>query len=201
MKMPDSVKTSKLRAIKNELLEASNSPLFQYRQSNNYFPVIGEGDHGAQIMFIGEAPGKNEALSGRPFCGAAGKVLDELLLSINLRRDQVYITNIVKDRPPDNRDPKPEEIAYYAPYLNRQIEIISPRVIATLGRFSMQYILENFNLPERFKSISHLHGQKIFCAPPSKMIIIPLFHPAAAIYNRSLRGTLESDFQVLKEYI
>ena len=199
--MPNSTKYSKLKAIKDELLSANDSPLYQYRQDNHYLPVIGEGSHDAKIMFIGEAPGKNEALSGRPFCGAAGKILDELLNSINLGREQVYITNIVKDRPPNNRDPLPDEIAYYAPYLDRQIDIISPAVIATLGRFSMVYILERFTTTENIGPIGQLHGQKILPNKPMIAIIIPLFHPAAPIYNQSLKGTLLSDFQLLKEYI
>ena len=199
--MPNSTKYSKLKAIKDELLSANDSPLYQYRQDNHYLPVIGEGSHDAKIMFIGEAPGKNEALSGRPFCGAAGKILDELLNSINLGREQVYITNIVKDRPPNNRDPLPDEIAYYAPYLDRQIDIISPAVIATLGRFSMVYILERFTTTENIGPIGQLHGQKILPNKPMIAIIIPLFHPAATIYNQSLKGTLLSDFQLLKEYI
>ena len=101
--MPD--RTEELRKIKDEIINAKNSPLYGYRIKNKYFPVIGEGSHNAKIMFIGEAPGKNEAETGRPFCGAAGHVLDELLESIGLNRKEVYITNILKDRPPENRDP------------------------------------------------------------------------------------------------
>jgi DNA polymerase len=130
-----------LRQIRDEVLALETSPLYAYRRENKYFPVIGEGSHEAKIMFVGEAPGKREAETGRPFCGSAGRILDELLASINLPRSEVYITNIVKDRPPDNRDPEPEEIALYAPFLDRQIEIIEPAVIATLGRFAMQYLL------------------------------------------------------------
>lgn len=198
--MPDSSKL-RLKAIEKELLVAKDSPLYQYRQDNYYLPVIGEGNYNAKIMFIGEAPGKNEALSGRPFCGASGRILDELLSSINLGRDQVYITNIVKDRPPANRDPLPDEIAYYAPYLDRQINIIAPTIIATLGRFSMTYVLERFALPKDLNSIGQLHGQKIPASKLIKVTIIPLFHPAAAIYNQSLKGILFSDFQLLKDYI
>src|SRR5258708_36791933 len=106
-------KREQMRAIKDEILTLTESPLYAYRSENNYFPVIGEGSHNASIMFVGEAPGKNEAKTGRPFCGAAGKILDELLAGVNIPRADVYITNIVKDRPPQNRDPLPEEIAAY----------------------------------------------------------------------------------------
>src|SRR3989344_3034494 len=123
-----------LSKIKEEIVNLNKSPLYKIRIKNKVFPVIGEGSHHAKIIFIGEAPGRNEAATGRPFCGAAGKVLDELLASVNIERKDVYITNIVKDRPPFNRDPLPEEIKVYGPFLDRQIEIIQPEVIATLGR-------------------------------------------------------------------
>jgi len=135
-------KVALMKKIKDEILELTASPLYAERVANGVFPVIGEGSHDADIMFVGEAPGKNEAKTGRPFCGASGKMLDDLLLGANLKREEVYITNIVKDRPTQNRDPSPEEIAIYAPYLDRQIDIIEPKVIATLGRYAMNYILE-----------------------------------------------------------
>lgn len=193
-------KDKKLKEIKDELIEAKDAPLYGYRTQNKYVPVIGQGNHDAAIMFIGEAPGKNEALTGRPFCGAAGKILDELLASVNINRDDVYITNIVKDRPPENRDPFPDEIEYYSPYLDRQINIIQPKVIATLGRFSMVYIMNKLGLSEKTEPISLAHG-KHFTATTSygKVDIVPLYHPAASIYNRELRETLKQDFQVLKK--
>lgn len=194
-------KTEQLKQIKDEVLGLVGSPLYAYRLENKYLPVIGEGSHEAKIMFIGEAPGKNEALTGRPFCGQAGKILDELLVSIKLRREEVYITNIVKDRPPENRDPSPEEIKIYAPFLERQIKILEPVVIATLGRFSMKYVLELFNRPEQLEPISKLHGQKILAQSIyGTVFILPLFHPAATIYNRPLKETLVEDFKVLKEF-
>jgi DNA polymerase len=151
-------------------------------------------------MFVGEAPGRNEAKTGRPFVGAAGKILDELLASVGIPREDVYITNIVKDRPPFNRDPEPEEIEAYGPFLDRQIEIIQPRVIATLGRFSMGYIMNKVNLAGQLKTISALHG-KSFEGSTSygSVTVIPLYHPAAAIYNQSLKDTLREDFKVLKQ--
>src|SRR5665213_20886 len=128
-----------LKKIRDEVLSLKESPLYEYRTSNQYLPVIGEGSHDAQIMFVGEAPGKNEAKTGRPFAGAAGKILNELLESVGIAREDVYITNIVKDRPQENRDPTPKEIELYGPFLDRQIEIIQPKIIATLGRHSMSY--------------------------------------------------------------
>ncbi len=195
-------RTEQLRKIKDEIVDAKNSPLYNFRIKNKFLPVIGEGNHYAKIMFIGEAPGKNEALTGRPFCGVAGHILDELLKSISLDRKEVYVTNIVKDRPPFNRDPLPEEIEYYAPFLDRQIEIIKPEVLATLGRFSMAYIMKKFGLESELKSISVIHG-KIFNAETSygKIRIIPLYHPAVAIYNSNTKETLKKDFTALKEFL
>lgn len=191
-------KTDELRKIKDELIALKESPLFAYRTENNYFPVIGEGSHDAKIMFIGEAPGEKEAKTGRPFVGAAGQVLEGLLKGVGIDRKDVYITNIVKDRPPGNRDPFPDEIALYAPFLDRQIKILKPKVIATLGRFSMQWVMNRYGLEWELAPISVLHG-KVFETEieGEKMKVIPLFHPAAAIYNRELLKTLETDFQVL----
>ncbi|KKW15710.1 MAG: hypothetical protein UY54_C0005G0009 [Parcubacteria group bacterium GW2011_GWA2_50_10b] len=183
-----------LKKIKEEVLNLSVSPLYAERVKNKYFPVIGEGSHSAAIMFVGEAPGENEAKTGRPFCGRAGKLLDSLLDSAGIKREDVYITNIVKDRPPKNRDPLPDEIAIYAPFLDRQIELIKPKVIATLGRFSMQYVMNRYGLEFELDSISKLHGQ-IFSA--DKFKVVPLYHPAAAIYNQQLLSTLKEDFKVL----
>lgn len=192
-------RTEQLCKIKDEILALKNSPLCQERIKNKVFPVIGEGSHHAKIVFIGEAPGKNEALTGRPFVGAAGKFLNELLALVGIKREDVYITNIVKDRPPFNRDPLPEEIAIYGPFLDRQIGIIQPQSIATLGRFSMDYIMRKFGLYDYIDSISRLHG-KIFDAKASygNIKIMPLYHPAAAIYNNSLKETLKKDFLILK---
>ena len=196
-------RTEQLKAIRDELLALKSSPLYEYRQSNGYFPVAGQGNHYSRIMFIGEAPGKNEAATGRPFCGVAGKLLDQLLDSISIKREEVYITNILKDRPPDNRDPLPEEIQIYAPFLDRQIRIINPQVIATLGRFSMEYIMKKFGLASQLKPISQIHGQ-VFKPNPllgeKPVTIIPLYHPAAAIYNQQLKDSLFKDFEILKPF-
>lgn len=195
-------RTDLLRAIRDEVVNLRQSPLYQYRIDNGYFPVIGQGSHYADIMFIGEAPGKNEAETGLPFCGASGRVLDEWLESIQLRRQDVYVTNIVKDRPPKNRDPQRAEIDLYAPFLERQIAIIQPQVIATLGRFSMEFIFRHFGILQAGLRISRAHG-KVFKARAAygEASLVPLFHPAAALYNASQRATLEADFQVLKQFI
>jgi len=191
-----------LKKIKDELFESRLSPLYQHRVENKYFPVVGQGNHYASIVFIGEAPGKNEALTGRPFCGAAGKILDNLLESVGIKREDVYITNIVKDRPPENRDPLPEEIEFYAPFLDQQIHIIQPKVIATLGRFSMEYIMKKFGLVSELKSISQIHGHifKTNSLSGNSITIIPLYHPAAAIYNQHLKTVLVEDFKSLINY-
>ena len=195
-------KTEELRKIRDKVWSFKESPLYNYRKKNKYYPVIGEGSHNAHIIFIGEAPGRNEAETGHPFCGAAGRILDELLESIGINRRDVYVTNIVKDRPPDNRDPFPEEIRLYAPFLEEQIDIIKPKVIATLGRFSMKFILEKFNLPEQLQSISNLHGRVLNAeAKFGSIKIIPLYHPAVAIYNAKTKETLKKDFEALRSFI
>ncbi|MEK7194879.1 MAG: uracil-DNA glycosylase [Patescibacteria group bacterium] len=194
-------RTELLKQIKDEVLQLTSSPLYEERTKNNVFPVIGEGSHYAKIMFIGEAPGRNEAATGRPFVGAAGKILDELLNNAGIERKSIYITNIVKDRPPFNRDPLPEEIKSYAPFLKRQIDIIQPEVVVTLGRYAMNYIMESFGLSSLLKPISQMRGQ-IFEAKASygPIKIIPLYHPAVAVYNRAMKESLQSDFGVLKPF-
>lgn len=195
-------RTAQLEELAIAIQELAESPLYEYRQKNGYHPVPGEGDPHARIMFIGEAPGENEAKAGRPFVGAAGRILNELLVSIGLQRKDVYITNIVKDRPPKNRDPKPDEIALYKPFLIKQIEIIQPRVIATLGRFSMDFVLEQFKIPESGQKISALHGRVLKTqAAYGEVAVVPLFHPAVTLYNQNQKETLKEDFTVLKQFL
>lgn len=195
-------KQANMQKVFEELTNLKQSPLYDERVRNGYVPVIGSGSLDAQVMFVGEAPGKNEAVSGTPFCGASGKVLDQLLAHVGMRRDDVYITNIVKDRPSDNRDPKPDEIALYAPFLIRQIEIIQPSVIATLGRFSMEFVMRHYGLGEEVESISSLHG-KVFNVQTDygELLIIPLFHPAVAVYGRTRMGELMKDMEALKKIL
>ncbi|MEK7117325.1 MAG: uracil-DNA glycosylase [Patescibacteria group bacterium] len=188
-----------MRKIKNEVVNLKASPLYEFRVQNKNLPVIGEGSHFAKIMFIGEAPGRNEAATGSPFCGRAGQVLDELLESVGIPRAEVYVTNIVKDRPPENRDPLPSEIEIYGPFLDRQIEIIEPKVIATLGRYSMNYIMNKLGLEFELEPISKIHG-KVFDTTVSygPIKIVPLYHPAVAIYNSHTLDMLKKDFEILK---
>lgn len=189
-----------LRKIRDEVVALKNSPLYQFRIENKNLPVIGEGDHFAKIMFVGEAPGRNEAKTGRPFCGRAGDILNELLASVDIKREDVYVTNIVKDRPPQNRDPLPSEIEIYGPFLDRQIEIIQPKIIATLGRYSMNYIMPKLGLSLELEPISKAHG-KVYDAETGygKIKVVPLYHPAVAVYNSHTKDILKKDFEVLKD--
>ena len=191
-------KTEQMRKIEEEVLNLKKSPLYTERIKNKVLPVIGEGSYDAKIIFVGEAPGKNEAKTGKPFCGASGRVLDELLESIKLDRKDVYVTNIVKDRPTDNRDPSKEEIEIYGPFLDRQIEIIQPKAIATLGRYSAEYIMKKFDLEEKIETIGKMHG--IVFKTKTGIKIIPLLHPAVALYNSFSRDDLKKDFEVLKKF-
>lgn len=179
-------KQEKLDALKKEIEENKTLPLFG--EANL---VFGEGDANAHVMFIGEAPGFHENEQRRPFVGQAGKLLDNLLKSISWPRNSVYITNIVKRRPPNNRDPLPDEIEAYKPYLARQIEIIQPNLIATLGRFSMNYFLPD-------AKISRDHGKLMRGASHS---IYPLYHPAAALRSTTVLLELEEDFKKLPEIL
>lgn len=157
--------------------------------------VMGDGHPNAELVFIGEAPGKNEDLQGKPFVGAAGKFLAEMLAAINLQREQVYITNIVKYRPPNNRDPLPEEKKAFWPYLVRELATIQPKIVATLGRHSMEYFLPG-------KRITTIHGDpKRITFGQQKLVVLPLYHPAAALYNGSLRQTLIEDFKSIPQII
>jgi DNA polymerase len=153
--------------------------------------VFGEGNPNANVIFIGEAPGKNEDLTGRPFIGAAGRVLDELLDSIGLQRSDIYITSILKYRPPNNRDPKPEEKAEFWPYLSAQLEVIEPQLIVTLGRHSTNCFLPDVQ-------ISKVHGQPLQW---EQYKVLPLYHPAAALYNGNMRATLIDDFAEIARII
>jgi DNA polymerase len=154
--------------------------------------VFGTGNPSADVVFIGEAPGKNEDLKGEPFVGAAGKFLDEMLASVNLERKDIYITNIVKYRPPNNRDPLPEEKAAFLPFLYAQLAAINPKVLVTLGRHSTNCFLPDLQIskihgqPKRIKV--KVHGKEL------SWIILPLYHPAAALYNGSMREVLLEDF-------
>ncbi|MFB6224949.1 MAG: uracil-DNA glycosylase, partial [Candidatus Paceibacteria bacterium] len=177
-------------------IHLTNSPLYQYRVDNGYYPVIGQGNHEADIMAIGEAPGQQEAKTGVPFCGAAGKLLDEVLAETSLSRENMYITNLIKDRPPSNRDPSQEEITIYAPFLDRQIEIIAPQVIVGLGRFATEYLMKRYGDPQAITGITRMRGHTYsLTIGERRLYLIPIFHPAAAIYDSSKRSTLVEDIQ------
>jgi uracil-DNA glycosylase family 4 len=174
-------KQQKLEQIKADILAQNICPDLAKSAKNL---VMGDGNADANIVFIGEAPGKNEDEQGLPFVGAAGKFLNEMLATIGLDRSDIYITNIVKYRPPNNRDPLPDEKAAFLPFLRAQLDIIQPKLIVTLGRHSMDSLLPGLQ-------ISKAHGQ------PKRyngLVYMPLFHPAAALYNGGLRQTLIDDF-------
>ena len=153
--------------------------------------VPGEGNSTARIMLIGEGPGYHEDQQGRPFVGNSGKFLGELLSRAGLNREDVFITNVVKCRPPGNRDPLPDEIAACSAYLDAQIELIDPDIVVTLGRFSMQRWFRN-------ERISKIHGEP---RPDGKRLIVPMYHPAAALHQAALRGTIEDDFAKLPKIL
>jgi DNA polymerase len=176
-----------LKQIAQEVAVCVKCPLHHSRK----LAVPGEGPANAEIMFIGEGPGFHENEQGRPFVGAAGKYLDELLAKINLKRSQVFIANVVKCRPPGNRDPMPEELEACRAYLDRQIQAINPKVIVTLGRFSMANFLPN-------AKISSVHGQAM---KVRGRLVIAMYHPAAALHQGSLKPVVEQDFARLPELI
>lgn len=179
-------------------LRAAPCPLARYATQ----PVAGEGNPDARLFFIGEAPGKQEDLTGRPFVGAAGKILNTLLASIGLRREDVFITSIEKFRPPDNRDPKPKEILACFPYLEQQIDIVDPEFLIPLGRHALRRILEweqGTPLAEDVL-LDAYHGKKIRSVRTQR-IYFPLYHPAAALYNRKLLTVLQHDFRTLQSIL
>ncbi|MBI5671601.1 MAG: TIR domain-containing protein [Chloroflexi bacterium] len=194
-------KEAALKAVRDDLVGATSSPLYTYRIENRHFPVLGEGNPDANILFIGEAPGKNEAATGRPFIGPSGDVLAEMLRGIGLKRDDVYVTNVLLDFP-GKRDPLPEELAFYAPFVDRIIDIIQPAVIATLGGFAMSYMLKKLDLPEKRGKISQLHGKLIKTRLPyGEIHVVPLYHPAVVLYSASQKETLRQDFEKLKLFL
>ena len=166
--------------------------------------VIGKGNPNADILFVGEAPGKNEDEQGLPFVGKAGKNLDDLLQKVGLSLNEVYIANILKCRPPENRAPLPEEIKAHTPWLLKQIEEIKPKVICSLGNYATKFFLAECNVDEMNKQpgITQLHGKiRFITLNNSKIKLIPLFHPAAIIYNQSLKEVWEKDILLVKSEI
>lgn len=176
-----------LRQIAEDIHNCRRCPL-SYSRKN---AVPGEGPANAEIMFIGEGPGFYENEQGRPFVGQAGKYLDELLQKIGLKRGEVYITNVVKCRPPANREPQEEELGACRDYLERQIQVIQPRIIITLGRFSMGRYFKD-------AKISLVHGNAVWVRG---QMIIPMYHPAAGLHQPALKASIEKDFLKVPDYI
>lgn len=182
--------------IKFQVNHLVESPLYNFRLENQYQPVTGEGCLDAEIVFVGEAPGKNEALSGRPFCGRAGKILDDLLCEARLRREEVYITNIVKDRPPKNRRPTKEEVQIYSPFLIRQLEIIQPKTVVTLGSTSTRFAFDHLSIAGAFKAFGEVEGRLFeMTLNGRRMLLFPLYHPAYAIYQRTNLPAMRERFR------
>jgi DNA polymerase len=184
--MDVSEKNIELERIESEVRACDKCPLAKTRTQ----AVPGSGSFDAEVMFIGEAPGANEDKQGIPFCGAAGKFLNDMLASIGLSREDVFITNTCKCRPPDNRDPEESEKTVCRPYLERQIELIKPKLIVALGRHAVATLLPGQ------PSISQIHGHAL--KRPNGIVYLPLYHPAAALHNGGLRQTLIDDFYKIK---
>ena len=182
-----------LKEIAREVSLCRNCALWKTRKN----PVPGDGNPSATLMFIGEAPGYWEDVKGKPFVGMAGKTLDFLLSILGVSRDEVFIGNVLKCRPPRNRDPSPEEIRLCTPFLDRQIKVIEPRFIVTLGRHSTSYIFSKMGL--EFSSISAVRG-RLFEGQVLglQVCVFPTYHPAAALYSGRNREVLEKDFRTLK---
>ena len=174
---------SELQEVARQVHSCTDCHLSQGRTQ----AVPGEGPEQAELMFIGEGPGYNEDMQGRPFVGPSGQFLEKLLASIGMSRDQVYITNIVKCRPPNNRDPLPGEVAACSKYLDHQIQLIRPKIIITLGRHSLAKYLPGV-------TISKVHGKAVH---KDGFILYPMYHPAAALHQQSLRPVIEEDFKAI----
>jgi len=181
-----------LEAVAEEVLSCKRCPLHATRTR----AVPGEGDPCARVMFVGEAPGYNEDLQGRPFVGAAGNLLNEMLKLAGLNREEVFITNVVKCRPPNNRDPAEEEVEACKPYLLRQLKVIQPEIVVCLGRHSARVLFELAGL--RFESVMRARGEpRRLTVSGLEILCLPTLHPAAALYNPRLRNLLEADFRAL----
>ena len=189
-------KIEKLKIVEKETLGA-NLPLKEMAKNL----VFGKGNPEASIMFVGEAAGRKEDEQGLPFVGAAGKNLDALLKEVGLSLEEVYVANILKYRPPDNRDPLPEEIKSHTPYLVKQIKVIQPKVICSLGNYATKFFLAGGAVGgmKDQPGITSVHGKaKMINFEGLRIKLIPLFHPAALIYNRSLKGEWDKDLEIVK---
>lgn len=199
---PSPEKLARFKALRDALVNASDSPLYAVRTENRYYPVLGEGALDARIMFIGEAPGKTEAAQGVPFCGPSGEILADMLNTIHLRREDVFVTNLVLDYPGTKREPTPAEIAYYAPFVDQLIDLIQPAIIATLGRFAMMYIFRKLDLIEKRQTITELHGKLVKARMPyGEIHVVPLYHPAVVLYSATQKHILRQDFARLRLFL
>ena len=185
-------------AIVKSILECRRCDLHKYRRK----PVPGEGNLNARVMFIGEAPGRQEDIMGRPFVGQAGKLLDEMLSVAGLKRSEVFITNVVKCRPPNNRDPRDDEVEACSIHTDSIIRLIRPAVIVTLGNHSGKYVLQRLG-GVRWRGVSRMRGRsyKISITGVGEVTVVPTYHPAAALYNPRVRPILESDFKLIGSII
>lgn len=189
-------KVAQMRQLRQQIIDDNVCPDLA-RQAKQL--VMGDGNLDSKIVFIGEAPGKNEDEQGKPFVGASGKFLNEMLDSVGLQRDDIYITNIVKYRPPENRDPSNDEKRLFWPYLMKQLEIIDPKVIVTLGRHAMDCFISNAKISVdhgRPKQVRLRHGTKEY-----NWLVVPLYHPAVALYNGSKRQLLMDDFRIVASLV
>lgn len=194
-----------LKKVRDEVVACQRCPLYRTRRC----PVVGQGNHRAEIMLIGEAPGRQEDATGRPFCGAAGDVLTEVLSAVGLDRSDIYIANILKCRPPDNRNPLAEEIKACVPYLDRQIEIIKPKILGPMGNFAVQYLIKKYGLEGqaseggKLLGITRLKGRvfEVQDLLGTSLKIVPLYHPAVATYNANLKPVLIKDYQIAADLI
>lgn len=191
--MKQGTKQVRLQSIKEEVSICTKCRLHTSRVN----PVPGEGSSNSPIIFVGEGPGRKEDEAGRPFVGSAGRLLSELLNGINLRREMVYIANIVKCRPPNNRRPKTDEVEACTPYLNLQLSLIKPKIIAPMGNSAVSYFFKKFKIIN--KPIGEIHGSSFIVDTEwGQTILFPLYHPASILYNRSLKVELEKDFKKIK---
>lgn len=186
-----STNSKKLKYIASLVKDCKKCPL--YKSATN--PVPGAGNSETKIVFIGEAPGFFEDQQGLPFVGNSGKLLDKLLLSINLKREDVYICNILKHRPPNNRDPLPVEIKVCTPYLKAQLKIIKPKLIVTLGRFSMNYFFPDIFISQVRGQIKNINWEGL------DLTIIPVYHPSAALRNGAMLKALQDDFKTIDNFL
>lgn len=185
-----------MNEIEEKIGECKRCDLHKEREN----PVVGEGNLKADVMFIGEAPGYWEDKKGKPFVGKAGELLDEIFDSVDLEREETYITNVLKCRPPDNRNPRKKEIEACTPYLDEQMNIIKPEAICPMGNFAVEYIFKKFGLEP--KRISKIHGRVFEIRTLDlKAKVVPLYHPAFALYNPNEKSTLKEDFKVIENLV